>query len=315
MEYRYEELVQSTDQFNKDGFIGNTQFGKVYRGKLESHNSTATSSRKDEVTIKFWRWPQFFTEFCHWVEYESDRLMIKNERLVHEEIRSHPSVAKLIGYCDEEGRDVLIYDLWPLDSVYNLITKDNFGWLHRVKVIIHMALFIEYLHAHNPQYLIRNIDSRHLMLDEVIASSHLTDDRPKELGPWSDIFAFGVLILALICKRAYDPEEEGFYHELQLHILAEEQYERRIERVGRNKRCPKYSKFSLVHKSLLSSTGFSGRDGFTLTKLAMRCVEYSLYDRPSISEVVDSLLKLRTARRHGSDLDIDHLLCLRKQCA
>ncbi|OWM91046.1 hypothetical protein CDL15_Pgr023379 [Punica granatum] len=269
MEYRYEELVQSTDQFNKDGFIGNTQFGKVYRGKLESHNSTATSSH-------------------------------------------------------------------------------NFGWLHRVKVIIHMALFIEYLHAHNPQYLIRNIDSRHLMLDEgynlkvldfsmflggtfqdLVEPPHYrrafvgsfgykdfpTLNRPKELGPWSDIFAFGVLILALICKRAYDPEEEGFYHELQLHILAEEQYERRIERVGRNKRCPKYSKFSLVHKSLLSSTGFSGRDGFTLTKLAMRCVEYSLYDRPSISEVVDSLLKLRTARRHGSDLDIDHLLCLRKQCA
>ncbi|XP_031392310.1 probable L-type lectin-domain containing receptor kinase I.6 [Punica granatum] len=166
MKYCYEELVQSTDQFNKDGFIGKTQFGKVYRGKLESRNSRTTSSRKDEVTIKFWRWPQFFAEFCHWGEYESDWLMIKNERLVHEEIRSHPSVAKLIGYCDEEGRDVLIYDLRPLDSVHNLITKDNFGWLHRVKVIIHMALFIEYLHAHNPQYLIRNIDARHLMLDE-----------------------------------------------------------------------------------------------------------------------------------------------------
>ncbi|OWM91040.1 hypothetical protein CDL15_Pgr023373 [Punica granatum] len=279
MKYCYEELVQSTDQFNKDGFIGKTQFGKVYRGKLESRNSRTTSSH-------------------------------------------------------------------------------NFGWLHRVKVIIHMALFIEYLHAHNPQYLIRNIDARHLMLDEVIASSHLTDGynlkvldfsmflggtfqdlvktpfhrfafvgsfgykdfptlyRPnRELGPWSDIFAFGILVLTLISKRAYDPEEEEFYHELHLHVWAEEQYERRIKRVGRNKRCPKYSKFSLVHKSLLSSKGFSGRDGFTLTKLAMQCVDNSFCERPSINEVVDSLLKLRTVRRHGSDLDIDHLLCLRKQCA
>ncbi|PKI51561.1 hypothetical protein CRG98_028121 [Punica granatum] len=129
MEYRYGELVQSTDQFNKDGFIGNTQFGKVYRGKIESCNSTATSSRKDEVTIKFWRWPQFFTEFCHWVEYESDRSMIKviQEPRRSSRIRHEP---ERYGFLVTQDNDVLLIDNdEPTTYAEAVIGPDSEKWL------------------------------------------------------------------------------------------------------------------------------------------------------------------------------------------
>ncbi|XP_031394739.1 uncharacterized protein LOC116206109 [Punica granatum] len=135
----------------------------------------------------------------------------------------------------------------------------------------------------------------------------------KGLGQWSDIFAFGVLVLALICKRAYDPE--GLHYELVLDVWAKLQQEERPKRVRKNLRYSKYSKFFLVHRSLISSKGYSGRDGFALTRLAMERVEDSARSRLLSNEVVNFLLMLKIVRRYGSDLGIDHLLCLHKERA
>ncbi|PKI33109.1 hypothetical protein CRG98_046500 [Punica granatum] len=121
IEFQNEELLQLTNRFSTDQVLGNTQFGIVYRGKLESGNSTSPSA--DEIIIKVGRWPQLYTDYFWSGEWESARPAMKNEILVHEEIRSHPSVTKLIGYCDEDGHDVLIYNLKPLDSVQNLLPK------------------------------------------------------------------------------------------------------------------------------------------------------------------------------------------------
>ncbi|OWM79571.1 hypothetical protein CDL15_Pgr022983 [Punica granatum] len=149
----------------------------------------------------------------------------------------------------------------------------------------------------------------------IVYRGKLESDYSKGLGPWSDIFAFGVLVLALISKRAYDPEEEGIRYELVLDVWAKLQHEERPKRVRKNLRYSKYSKFFLVHKSLISGKGYSCRDGFALTRLVMECVEDSVCSWPSINEVVNFLLKLKIVRHYGSDLGVDHLLCLRKEHA
>jgi len=38
--FSYEDLSQFTDEFSVENFIGNYQFGKMYRGKIESRAVT-----------------------------------------------------------------------------------------------------------------------------------------------------------------------------------------------------------------------------------------------------------------------------------
>lgn len=60
------------------------------------------------------------------------------KKLVHQKICSHPSVARLIGSCDEGGCGALVYDLKSLDSVHDFITN---GLLISSPAINHLCYF------------------------------------------------------------------------------------------------------------------------------------------------------------------------------
>ncbi|XP_059629966.1 serine/threonine-protein kinase CDG1-like [Cornus florida] len=82
-------------------------------------------------------------------------------------VNHHQSLVKLLGYCCEDSLLGVVYDLKPVDTVHNLIDKDGFSWLHRIKVAIDIARLLEFLHYHHkPQYLVRNISPTDIMLDQ-----------------------------------------------------------------------------------------------------------------------------------------------------
>ncbi|CAK7322479.1 unnamed protein product [Dovyalis caffra] len=121
--FSYEELSMFTKGFDEENFIDDFQFGRVFRGRIEG----------SPVTVKVW-------EFQCWYKVEpghnEGRLMDEIVLLQHAKLVSHPNLVKLIGYCYEGENLGVIYDLNPLDTVYNLVAK------------------------------VRNISASHIMLDQ-----------------------------------------------------------------------------------------------------------------------------------------------------
>ncbi|XP_059629962.1 probable serine/threonine-protein kinase PBL15 [Cornus florida] len=141
--YSPEELEDLTNNFSEANLFGETQFGKVYRGKTQ---------RRQDVTVKIWEDVGDFPKEC---------IFLMEPRVNH-----HPNLVKLLGYCCEDSLLGVVYDLKPLDTVENLIVKDHFSWLHRVKVAIDLARLLKFLHGLELPYVVRNFGPPHIMLDQ-----------------------------------------------------------------------------------------------------------------------------------------------------
>ncbi|KAM7462097.1 hypothetical protein LguiA_030218 [Lonicera macranthoides] len=111
-------LEALTDNFKEENFIGPTTFGKVYRGKLKLDPIGAETR---DVTVKIW---------------DDNVDVIDDGKVTEEEVKFlsnpnvnyHPNLAKLIGYCSNgycsEGPvNGVVYELNPLDSLYNHTAK------------------------------------------------------------------------------------------------------------------------------------------------------------------------------------------------
>ncbi|XP_059631776.1 serine/threonine-protein kinase CDG1-like isoform X1 [Cornus florida] len=311
IEFSHAELDDLTSNFSQANLIGEAQFGKVYRGKTQ---------QGQDVTVKIW---EDLGKFAVGRDEHRSQLAKECIFLMESSVNHHPSLVKLLGYCCEDSLLGVVYDLKPVDTVHNLIDNDGFSWLHRIKVAIDIAHLLEFLHYHHkPQYLVRNISSAHIMVDQdynpvlfdfcmlvgglfgdvqpiahkfVLGAPGYTDPMIINFaGKWwkvHDIFSFGTVLLELISKRPSEMKKP-------VHYWAEAQY---------NLNKPKKSlfgcfalskKFSLVHKSFEEDLGFSQHDGYKITDLAMRSVEGNGV-RPSMKEVVQTLARLHAVCRHG----------------
>lgn len=88
--FRFKELAEATDDFSSSALVGRGGYGKVYRGVL-SDKTVAAIKRADEGSL------QGEKEFLNEIELLS--------RL------HHRNLVSLIGYCDEEGEQVLSLSL------------------------------------------------------------------------------------------------------------------------------------------------------------------------------------------------------------
>ncbi|CAL5410867.1 unnamed protein product [Camellia sinensis] len=305
--YTYEELESITKGFSTENFIRDTQFGKVFRGKIQHGLGT------QEVTVKIW-------EDCkisvHNRKPQESRLRDEIKLLTNSGVNWLPNLVKLIGYCCENGRLGVVYQLQPLDTVENLLIQDDFKWIARIKVALGFAHTLEVLHGQ--ELLLRNVDGNHIMVDKAFnpilfdfsmlvggvfggipqkeyfwGRRAYVDPYICKIGDWldkTDVFCYGVLLLGLISKRVYDlNERERLGDDIIVHLWAKRRYKKR--------KCK-----SLVHNSLKNDPFFDVRDGVEITKLAMRCVRDDPKQRPTMSEVVCCLQELfvflRSHTRH-----------------
>ncbi|KAK3012913.1 hypothetical protein RJ639_008327 [Escallonia herrerae] len=348
-ELSYKDLELCTDNFSKENYIGDFQFGKIYRGKVLQ----GKCAEPLPVTVKIWEVSELYKQ------YPGDNELRMLDELVllrHEKLTRHPVMVRLFGYCYEDEHFGVVYDLKSLNTVYNLVPKvsvsrfivisldnmankmvgsephklDNFDWLQRIKVIVGLAHLLKIFHARNPSYepfLIRNIAASHIILDEdynpklcdfSMISGGIFPNRAANrfqyvfgcygsiessfhyYGKWStksDIFAFGVLLLNLITKRVDRQEERGSDRPF-VYEWAQKVYD---DDTG------KLSRRSLVHGSLEADPLYIKTDGAKITKLAIQCVEDDPKDRPTIKQVVRSLMKLQIVYRDASIHDMDQI--------
>ncbi|KAK2983180.1 hypothetical protein RJ640_018525 [Escallonia rubra] len=322
LELTADKLRAYTNGFSQDNFLGNTQFGKLYRGKIPR---ASTEAEAQEVTVKIWQDPTFY------VVDENDkksRLADELRFLKHPNVRTRGNLVKLIGYSRKGEPLGVVYDLNPLDTLHNLITKDDFSWLQRIKAALGFADLLAFLHGCNHiPYMVRNIDAEHIMIDQdfnpillefgMLNGGIFGDTTEMESGPWHmlgslgyvdmhlasvggwtvkcDVYSYGILLLSLIGKRVVD-KVRGY--ETAVDVWAKKEYKPKKSFFKRKER------FSLVHNSLQEESTYDISDGYKVTELAMSCVEFFPGRRPTMQKVSEDLQALRVVQSNAEAIGI-----------
>ncbi|KAA8536380.1 hypothetical protein F0562_028858 [Nyssa sinensis] len=248
LELTTDHLVLYTDGFDQKNFLGDTQFGKLYRGIIPRGSN---QEEAQAVTVKIWVDHKIFERVLN-SHVKNSRLAEEAYFLQHPSVKNHPNLVKLIGYSGKGEPIGVVYDLDPRDTLHNLLVEDTFTWLQRIKVALGFARLIEFFHDHDFPYIVRNIDAAHIMIDQDanpilfdvgMLTGGIMGDKTREPyqkiwgsvgytdyhlasvgGGWSvarDVYSYGVVLVSLIAKRVVDKARA---HLTSVGKWAEEEY-------------------------------------------------------------------------------------------
>ncbi|PSS34929.1 Serine/threonine-protein kinase-like protein [Actinidia chinensis var. chinensis] len=226
--FSYKELERATGGFKEESQVGKGSFSCVFKGVL-----------KDETVVAVKR-----------AIVSPD--MKKNSKEFHTELDllsrlNHAHLLNLIGYCEEGGERLLVYEFMANGSLHqhlhgkNKASKEQLDWVRRVTIAVQAARGIEYLHGYAcPPVIHRDIKSSNILIDEE-HNARVADFGLSLLGPAnsssplaelpagtlgyldpeyyrlhylttkSDVYSFGVLLLEILSgRKAIDMQfEEG----------------------------------------------------------------------------------------------------------
>ncbi|KAL5781126.1 hypothetical protein ACOSP7_006155 [Xanthoceras sorbifolium] len=225
--FTYEELERATGGFKEESQVGRGSFSCVYKGILK--DGTVVAVKKAIMS--------------------SDRQ--KNSKEFHTELDllsrlNHAHLLNLLGYCEEGGERLLVYEFMAHGSLHQHLhgkkaIKEQLDWVRRVTIAVQAARGIEYLHGYAcPPVIHRDIKSSNILIDEE-HNARVADFGLSLLGPAdsgsplaelpagtlgyldpeyyrlhylttkSDVYSFGVLLLEILSgRKAIDMQyEEG----------------------------------------------------------------------------------------------------------
>lgn len=166
--YYFKDLELATNQFSVTAQIGQGGYGKVYRGILTDGTVVAI---KRAVQGSLQGEKEFFTE----IEFLS--------RL------HHRNLVPLVGYCDEEGEQMLVYEFMPNGSLHDLLNakyKDSLTFAKRLTIALDSAKGILYLHTEaDPPIIHRDIKANNILLDKKFTAK-VSDFGISKLAPVLD---------------------------------------------------------------------------------------------------------------------------------
>ncbi|XP_021752211.1 serine/threonine-protein kinase-like protein ACR4 [Chenopodium quinoa] len=226
--FSYEELEKATSGFKEESIVGRGSFSCVFKGVLK--DGTVVAVKRAIMT--------------------SDQK--KNSKEFHTELDllsrlNHAHLLNLLGYCEEGGERLLVYEYMAHGSLHQHLhgkdksLKEQLDWVRRVTIAVQASRGIEYLHGYAcPPVIHRDIKSSNILIDEehnarvadfglsllgpVDSSSPLAELPAGTLGyldpeyyrlhyltTKSDVYSFGVLLLEILSgRKAIDMQfEEG----------------------------------------------------------------------------------------------------------
>ncbi|KAK3419483.1 hypothetical protein EUGRSUZ_G00040, partial [Eucalyptus grandis] len=282
--FSLEELKKYTNNFSEANEIGSGGYGKVYKGTLPTGNLVAIK-RAQQGSM------QGGVEFKNEIELLSR---------VH-----HKNLVSLVGFCLEQGEKLLVYEFLPNGTLKESLSGKSgirLDWARRLKVAIGAARGLAYLHElANPPIIHRDIKSTNILLDDHLNAKvadfglskpmgdgergHVTTQvkgtmgyldpeyyMTQQLTEKSDVYGFGVLMLELLTARR--PIERGRYIVREVRMLM-------------NKDKDLYNLQGILDPAIGLGTSLKGLERFV--ELAIRCVEESGADRPTMGEVVKEI--------------------------
>ncbi|KAI5599690.1 hypothetical protein POPTR_002G237600v4 [Populus trichocarpa] len=290
--FEMEELGLATKGFSEKNLIGLGKFGEVYKGLLNNGMIVAIKKRPGAPS------PEFVDE----VRYLSSI--------------QHRNLVTLLGYCQENNLQFLVYEYISSGSVSNHLygvgqtLEGKLEFKNRLPIALGAAKGLAHLHSQTPRLLHKNFKTANVLVDEnFIAkvadaglrnflgrvdiagpSTQVTADEIflapevrefRQFSEKSDVFSFGVFLLELLSgKEATEPSPETSQN--------------LVEWVQNTQDYTNFS--SIVDHRLGSSFTAEGMEEFI--QLMLQCVEPSSDRRPLMSYVVMELDRILEKERN-----------------
>ncbi|KAL7138833.1 hypothetical protein ABFS83_09G009100 [Erythranthe nasuta] len=223
--FSLDELQLATEDFSELHLIGRGGFGRVYKGLIDNERKTVAIKRQKLESHQGSR--EFLTEI---------------ETLT--ELR-HVNLVSLIGYCNEHGEMILVYEYMACgtlaDHLYKRSRKGkdhlSLTWKQRLTICIGAGRGLDYLHTGH-SLIHRDVKASNILLDEnfvakvsdfglakylstsKLQQSHVSTKVKGTVGYFdpnyfstgkltvkSDTYAFGVMLLEVLSGRpTVDPK-------------------------------------------------------------------------------------------------------------
>ncbi|XP_019457854.1 PREDICTED: LEAF RUST 10 DISEASE-RESISTANCE LOCUS RECEPTOR-LIKE PROTEIN KINASE-like 1.2 isoform X3 [Lupinus angustifolius] len=294
--FTYDELEEATNNFDSARELGDGGFGTVYYGQLHDGRRVAVK-RLYENNYK--RVEQFM-----------------NEVEILTRLR-HPNLVSLFGCTSRHSRELLlVYEYISngtvADHLHGRKTKPGaLPWHIRMNIAVDTASALKYLHA--SEIIHRDVKTNNILLDDHFCvkvadfglsrlfpthATHIStapQGTPGYVDPEyhecyqltskSDVYSFGVMLIELISSLpAVDITRHR--HEINLSNMA-------INKIQNQ------ALHELVDPALGFESDFKVRKMINaVAELAFRCLQSSKDMRPTMEEVVDTLLDIQSDGKH-----------------
>ncbi|CAL5354715.1 hypothetical protein CsSME_00043085 [Camellia sinensis var. sinensis] len=272
----FTELVNATDNFREDNFIGLGKRGTMYMAGFPNGSFLA---------IK-----RFFSS------RRSKRLFM-SEVMTLGRLR-HTNLVPLIGFCYETTEKLLVYKYMPNGNLYDWLHPPAsvlkiMKWPVRVKIAIGLARGLAWLHHYNRKFQVfhQNISSKCVLLDKNFEPKISNFGKAKFMSPndtglggisvmidqllelgfkKKDVYSFGVVLLELVTgKETID--------------------------ASANSNSTSFSLYEAVDNALIG-LGFDD-EIFEFLNIACKCIQSVPEQRPTMLEVYQTMRA--TGVKHG----------------
>ncbi|KAI3474312.1 hypothetical protein Pfo_029100 [Paulownia fortunei] len=282
--FSFEDLLMATSSFVITTQIGQGGYGKVYKGTL-ADGTVVAIKRAQQGSLQGDK--EFYTE-------------IEMLSRLH-----HRNLVSLVGYCDEKGEQMLVYEFMPSGSLHDLLSakyRAPLNFRTRLHIALGAARGILYLHTEaDPPIIHRDIKANNILLDSKWTAK-VSDFGISRLAPVSDAKGVTIAHVSTNVKGTpgyVDPEyflthkltEKSDVYSLGivfLELLTGMQpisHGRNIVREV-NTACQSGMMFSIIDRSMGPYPSDCVKK---FMALALRCSLDETKDRPSMLEVVREL--------------------------
>ncbi|KAL6129144.1 hypothetical protein ACLB2K_072497 [Fragaria x ananassa] len=297
--FTFQELRQATNDFHRLLKIGEGGFGNVYKGSIKP-----AESKGDRVVVAI-------------KKLNNDGLQGHKQWVAEVQFLSvveHPNLVKLIGYCAVDGergiQRLLVYEYMPNRSLEDHLFNRAYPtipWETRLQIILGAAQGLSYLHEElEIQVIYRDFKCANVLLDEnfkpklsdfglaregpMVGHTHVSTAvvgtygyaapdyiETGHLTTKSDVWSFGVVLYEILTGR----------RSLERNRPRTEQ--KLLEWVKQFP--PDSKKFGLMMDPRLESSYLKSA-ARKIAKLANSCLSKSAKDRPTMSQVVETLKQI-----------------------